>query len=69
MKINRVWEMPNSRTFKIKAIKEIIEKYSYGVVIDPFANSNKLALQRLQLWLFAGLITTSLILLMILTKQ
>ena len=35
--------MPNSRTFQIKAIKEIIEKYSYGVVIDPFANSNKLA--------------------------
>ena len=43
MEINRVWEMPNSRTFQIKAIKEIIEKYSHGVVIDPFANSNKLA--------------------------
>lgn len=37
MEINRVWEMPNSRTFQIKAIKEIIEKYSHGVVIDPFA--------------------------------
>jgi tRNA1(Val) A37 N6-methylase TrmN6 len=43
MEINRVWEMPNSRTFQIKAIKAIIEKYSHGVVIDPFANSNKLA--------------------------
>ena len=43
MEINRVWEMPNSRTFQIKSIKEIIEKYSHGVVIDPFANSNKLA--------------------------
>ena len=43
MEINRVWEMPNSRTFQIKEIKEIIEKYSHGVVIDPFANSNKLA--------------------------
>ena len=43
MEIKRVWEMPNSRTFQIKAINEIIEKYSHGVVIDPFANSNKLA--------------------------
>ena len=43
MEIKRVWEMPNSRTFQIKAIKQIIEKYSHGVVIDPFANSNKLA--------------------------
>ena len=37
---NRVWEMPNSKTFKIKAIKNIIKKYckSGMVVIDPFAN-------------------------------
>lgn len=40
IKINRIWEMPNSRTFKIKAIKNIIKKYTNegDVVVDPFAN-------------------------------
>lgn len=37
---NRVWEMPNSKTFKIRCIKEIIKKYlpEDGIVADPFAN-------------------------------
>lgn len=35
--------MPNSNTFEIKPIKELIDKYTYGLVIDPFANKNKLA--------------------------
>jgi hypothetical protein len=35
--------MPNSKTFQIKPIKEIIEKYATGDIIDPFANDNKLA--------------------------
>lgn len=35
--------MPNSKTFSIKPIKNLIEKYAYGEIIDPFANSNKLA--------------------------
>lgn len=35
--------MPNSKTFDIKPIKELITKYLYGVSIDPFANSNTLA--------------------------
>lgn len=35
--------MPNSNTFQIKPINEIIKKYSFGKIIDPFANSNKLA--------------------------
>lgn len=43
MKIERIWEMPNSNTFEIKPIKELIKKYSYGIIIDPFANSNKIA--------------------------
>lgn len=43
MKINRIWNMPNSKTFSIKPIKNLIEKYAYGEIIDPFANSNKLA--------------------------
>lgn len=41
--INRIWAMPNSKTFSIKPIKEIIEKYAYGKIIDPFANNNKIA--------------------------
>jgi len=42
---NRVWEMPNSRTFDIRCIKKLIGKYhADGVVsIDPFANLNKIA--------------------------
>lgn len=35
--------MPNSNTFSIKPIKELIEKYATGKIVDPFANSNKLA--------------------------
>lgn len=43
MNISRVWSMPNSKTFNIKEIEKIIKKYSYGVIIDPFANDSKLA--------------------------
>lgn len=43
MTLNRVWEMPSKNTFSIKAIREIIDKYSFGKIIDPFANSNKIA--------------------------
>ena len=35
--------MPNSKTFQIKPLNELIHKYAYGKIIDPFANSNKLA--------------------------
>jgi len=41
--INRAWAMPNKLTFTIKPIKELIERHIAGVVIDPFANSNKIA--------------------------
>jgi len=46
MEIKRVWAMPNSKTFSIKPIGELIHKYIdgvEGVIIDPFANENKLA--------------------------
>lgn len=45
MVINRVWAMPNSNTFDIKPIKELIRKYLVSSTwsIDPFANSNILA--------------------------
>ena len=40
MKINREWAMPNSKTFKIKPIKELIKRYikNSDLVVDPFAN-------------------------------
>lgn len=39
MQIERVWAMPNSRTFSIKPIKKLIlEELTEGIVIDPFAN-------------------------------
>lgn len=43
MQISRKWAMPNSKTFNIKPIEELIKKYSHGIIIDPFANNNKLA--------------------------
>ncbi|MCC0705115.1 adenine-specific DNA methylase [Clostridioides sp. ES-S-0049-02] len=44
MLINRKWNMPNKNTFKIKPIKELIEKYKVnGLVIDAFANESKIA--------------------------
>ncbi len=41
--MSRVWAMPNSKTFSIKPIGEIIERHIIGNSIDPFANGNKLA--------------------------
>ena len=36
--------MPNKNTFSIKPIRELIDKYmTGGIVIDPFANSSKIA--------------------------
>ncbi len=38
MKINRIWAMPNKETFKIKPIKELLNKYisDWKIVVDPF---------------------------------
>ena len=45
MEINRAWAMPNSNTFEIKPIQQLIERYiqPHNTVVDPFANNNKLA--------------------------
>jgi hypothetical protein len=43
MNINRSWAMPNSKTFSIKPIGLLIDRYIQGVSVDPFANSNTLA--------------------------
>jgi len=44
MKIKRVWEMPNSKTFMINCIKKLILKYikEKDIVIDPFANESSI---------------------------
>ena len=45
MEITREWAMPNSNTFDIKPIKELLSKEVDQSLlwIDPFANSNKIA--------------------------
>lgn len=46
MIINRQWSMPNSNTFSIKPIFDLISKYAdknYQIVVDPFANKNIIA--------------------------
>ena len=44
MKITREWAMPDSKTFRIKPIKELVERHidiPDAVIIDPFANDCK----------------------------
>ena len=45
MKIERKWAMPNSNTFDIKPIKELLDEEvdKEKLTIDPFANKNKIA--------------------------
>jgi len=44
MEIKRTWAMPSKNTFSITPIGDIVKKYTKGKSIDPFANSNKMAL-------------------------
>lgn len=43
LKMSKTWAMPNSKTFRIKPIKEFVERHIEGakVIIDPFANDCK----------------------------
>ena len=45
IKFQRVWSMPNSNTFSIKPIKELLSNNMYGHEkwIDAFANNSKVA--------------------------
>lgn len=44
MTISRAWAMPNKNTFAIEPIKHFIfDNINTGIIIDPFANSNKIA--------------------------
>lgn len=43
MKISRSWSMPNSNTFEIKPIKELISRYAIGHGADAFARNSKIA--------------------------
>ena len=36
--ISRAWAMPNSATFQIKPIRQLIDKYATGYIVDPFSN-------------------------------
>ena len=47
MIFNRIWAMPNGKTFTIKPIKELVERYIEIIkilqspcIVDPFANSS-----------------------------
>lgn len=42
MIINKKWSMPNSETFSIKPIRELIDKYREEgmVIVDPFARNS-----------------------------
>lgn len=42
-KISRSWAMPNSETFSIKPIANLISKYNNGISADAFARNSKLA--------------------------
>ena len=45
MIINRIWAMPNSKTFESLPIKELVERYCSGgnkVIVDPFANESSI---------------------------
>lgn len=45
MEISRQWAMPNKNTFSIKPINQLLNKYimPWYVILDPFANTSKLA--------------------------
>ena len=43
MIIERKWAMPNSETFTIKPIKELINRYALGVGADAFARDSSIA--------------------------
>ena len=43
MLIRREWAMPNSNTFQIQPIRNLIKRYKFGVIVDPFANTNRIA--------------------------
>ena len=44
MKIDRMWAMPDSNTFNIQPIKQLLrQEVGAGIWIDPFANRNRVA--------------------------
>lgn len=38
IKFTRTWAMPNSRTFSVKPIGQLLDKHVSGYSIDPFSN-------------------------------
>lgn len=43
MIFERIWSMPNSRTFAIKPIRELVSsELVEGIILDPFANNSSI---------------------------
>lgn len=44
MRMNKKWAMPNSHTFDIKPIRELISRYTHKnmVIVDPFARDSQI---------------------------
>lgn len=40
---SRVWSMPSKQTFSIAPIRNLIDKYAEGLIVDPFARNSKIA--------------------------
>lgn len=40
MLFRRVWCMPDSLTFNMKPVTELLKKYCTGIVVDPFARNS-----------------------------
>ena len=43
MQITRIWAMPSRNTFSIPPIRDLIGRHAKGLIIDPFANSSRIA--------------------------
>ena len=43
MIITRSWAMPDKQTFDIEPIRNLVNRYIFGVSVDPFANSCNIA--------------------------
>lgn len=43
MKMSRAWAMPNSETFSVPVIGDLVKKYLRGVSVDPFARNKRWA--------------------------
>lgn len=43
VKMSRVWAIPNSETFSVPAIGDLVKRHLHGVSVDPFARNKRWA--------------------------